>query len=100
MTLDVLEAALEATPGAVLAPGHGDVGGDALAVIDAYRHHRNERLDGVRAALAQAPSDADDAARVDAVIDGVYGGVDAALRPAVEAVVAAQLAHLTRIGEV
>ena len=100
VTLDVLEAALEATPGAVLAPGHGDVGGDALAVIDAYRHHRNERLDGVRAALAQAPSDADDAARVDAVIDGVYGGVDAALRPAVEAVVAAQLAHLMRIGEV
>lgn len=100
VTLDVLEVALEASSGAVLAPGHGDVGGDALAVIDGYRRHRNERLDEVRAALAQTPPDAEDAARVDAVINGVYGGIDAALRPAVEAVVAAQLAHLTRIGEI
>lgn len=80
----------------VLAPGHGPVGGDAGAVIAQYRAHRAARLDEVRAALADVDGAAAGDELVDAVVQAVYADVDPSLRPAVDAIVRAQLAHLGR----
>lgn len=90
-TLDLLAQRAEVAQ-TVLAPGHGVVGGDAAEVIAGYRSHRLQRLDEVRAALAKVGQDAS----VAQVADVVYADVDARLRPAVEAIVSAQLEHLRR----
>lgn len=104
MTLDMLEAVLRERPATCLAPGHGDIGGSAIEAVRAYVAHRNERLEQVRAVLAGLSSAGvtrgegdDDAARLDAVVTAVYPDIDATLRPAVEAIVRAQLAHLDRV---
>lgn len=88
-TLETLAQVSDEQP-TVLAPGHGVVGGDASAAITQYRQHRADRLDEVRAALAQAGADAS----VEQVADMVYADVNPKLRPAVEAIVSAQLEHL------
>lgn len=89
-SLGLLQRRLAGDGNITLAPGHGDVGLDASQVVQQYRKHRQQRLDQVRDVLdAAGPR-----AGVDEVIEAVYADVDAALRPAVEAVVRAQVKHL------
>jgi glyoxylase-like metal-dependent hydrolase (beta-lactamase superfamily II) len=72
----------------LLLPGHGPVLTDPAGVLDYYIGHRRERLDQVRAALA-------DGARTPAeVVAIVYAAVDRALWPAAEVSVRAQLDYL------
>jgi hypothetical protein len=61
---------------------------DAAALLDAYLSHRAARLEQVRAAVARG------ATTVDAVVAAVYADVDAAVRPAAERSVAAQLEYM------
>jgi glyoxylase-like metal-dependent hydrolase (beta-lactamase superfamily II) len=77
-------------------PGHGPVIGDALAVIDHYIAHRHQRLEQVRAAVAQLRSGgAADAARLPRqVVEIVYADVDPVLWGAAELSVRAQLDYL------
>ncbi|WP_404312377.1 MBL fold metallo-hydrolase [Agrococcus terreus] len=85
-SLDRLEALgdLEALP------GHGDPLPSVAEAARAYRAHRLERLDEVRAALERLGADAG----VAEVTDLVYADVDASVRSAAEASMAAQLAYL------
>jgi glyoxylase-like metal-dependent hydrolase (beta-lactamase superfamily II) len=71
-------------------PGHGPELPDLAAVAEAYLAHRAERLEQVRAALAQL---GDDAAPAD-VVRVVYADVDPVLWPAAELSVRAQLDYL------
>ena len=73
-------------------PGHGPELPDAGSVAAAYLAHRAERLDQVRAALADLGPDA--SAR--AVVEHVYTDVDPVLWDAAELSVRAQLAYLRR----
>lgn len=79
-------------------PGHGPVLRDLAEICDEYLAHRAERLDQVRAALASLGADPADAATVGRVVDAVYADTDAAVRPAAEASVRAQLAYLREHG--
>lgn len=76
-----------------LLPGHGPQVPNALQAIDALLTHRQQRLDQVRAVLA------DDASSVDDVASRVYGAVDPGLRAAVHGQVNAQLEYLAARGE-
>jgi glyoxylase-like metal-dependent hydrolase (beta-lactamase superfamily II) len=69
-------------------PGHGPVLTDALGAIEYYLAHRAERLDQVRAALADGAVEPID------VVRRVYADVDERLWPAAELSVRAQLAYL------
>ncbi|MRG61211.1 MBL fold metallo-hydrolase [Agromyces sp. CFH 90414] len=71
-------------------PGHGPVLPDLRAICEAYLAHRAERLDQVRAALAELGTDASP----EAVTDLVYADVDTSVRAAAEASVRAQLTYL------
>lgn len=77
-------------------PGHGAVIDDALGALDFYLAHRQERLEQVRAAVAQLQSggvaDATNLARQ--VVEIVYVDVDPVLWGAAELSVRAQLAYL------
>jgi glyoxylase-like metal-dependent hydrolase (beta-lactamase superfamily II) len=77
-------------------PGHGPVIGDALGALDFYLAHRQERLEQVRAAVAQLQAggvaDATNLARQ--VVEIVYVDVDPVLWGAAELSVRAQLAYL------
>ena len=92
--LDSLDAMYAAASegGLMLAPGHGPTAPEAAAVIDFYRKHRAERLDQVRAALADGASDADDVAQ--AIVEHVYADVPRSVWPAAKATVQAQLEYL------
>ena len=72
----------------VVWPGHGPVLDDALAVLDYYLRHRAERLDQVRAAVADGALEPMD------VVRSVYSDVDPQLWPAAELSVRAQLDYL------
>jgi glyoxylase-like metal-dependent hydrolase (beta-lactamase superfamily II) len=78
-------------------PGHGPVIGDALGALDFYLAHRQERLEQVRAAVAQLQAggvaDATNLARQ--VVEIVYVDVDPVLWGAAELSVRAQLAYLS-----
>jgi glyoxylase-like metal-dependent hydrolase (beta-lactamase superfamily II) len=87
-------ATLRALGPATVLPAHGPVLPDLAATCDAYLAHRQERLDQVRAVLAELDPDLDDAATLAQVTDRVYAETDAAVRFAAEASVAAQLAYL------
>ncbi|HEU0183136.1 MAG TPA: MBL fold metallo-hydrolase [Agromyces mariniharenae] len=76
-------------PVAVL-PGHGPVLRDLASIADDYLAHRAERLDQIRDALLELGADAS----VAQVTDLVYADTDAAVRPAAEASVRAQLVYL------
>lgn len=79
------------SPGPVqVLPGHGPTLPDLAAICDEYLAHRAERLDQVRAALAELGADAS----AEAVTSLVYHDVDSALRRAAEASVRAQLTYL------
>ncbi|KQY60538.1 MBL fold metallo-hydrolase [Aeromicrobium sp. Root495] len=69
-------------------PGHGPVVTDAGAVLDFYLAHRKERLEQVRAAVADGATTARE------VVEKVYADVDEVLWPAAELSVQAQLDHL------
>jgi glyoxylase-like metal-dependent hydrolase (beta-lactamase superfamily II) len=71
-------------------PGHGPVLRDLGSICDDYLVHRADRLEQVRRALAQLGADAS----VSQVTDLVYADTDAAVRPAAEASVRAQLVYL------
>lgn len=71
-----------------LLPGHGPAGGDAGERAAAYLVHRAQRLDQVRAALAEGAQTAADVVRL------VYADVDRSLWPAAELSVRAQLDYL------
>ncbi|HEX8781595.1 MAG TPA: MBL fold metallo-hydrolase [Nocardioides sp.] len=77
-------------------PGHGPVIDDALGALDHYLAHRQERLEQVRAAVAQLQAggvaDATNLARQ--VVEIVYVDVDPVLWGAAELSVRAQLAYL------
>ena len=69
-------------------PGHGPVLDDPIGVVSAYRAHRQERLDQVRAAVgagARTPHE---------VVEAVYADVDRSVWPAAELSVRAQLEYL------
>jgi glyoxylase-like metal-dependent hydrolase (beta-lactamase superfamily II) len=87
-------ATLRALGPATVLPAHGPVLPDLAALCDAYLAHRRERLDQVRAALAELGPGLDDAATLTQVTDRVYAETDAAVRFAAEASVASQLAYL------
>ncbi|MFD7021339.1 MBL fold metallo-hydrolase [Promicromonospora sukumoe] len=81
-------------------PGHGPVLPDLRAAVHAYREHRTQRLDQVRAALtalgvklpdgeAPLPDDV-----LDTVTGAVYSDVDASVLPAARSSVRAQLEYL------
>jgi glyoxylase-like metal-dependent hydrolase (beta-lactamase superfamily II) len=72
----------------VLLPGHGPVLDEPLVVVDYYLRHRRERLEQVRAALADGATDAKD------VVRRVYADVDPVLWSAAERSVRAQLEYL------
>ncbi len=88
--LDSLRRLADLAPGTAVLPGHGPELPDAPAVARAYLAHREERLDQVRAALAQLGPDATPRQ----VVEVVYADVDRALWPAAELSVRAQLDHL------
>ncbi|GAA2454279.1 MBL fold metallo-hydrolase [Agromyces soli] len=92
-SLERLRALAGATDAPVpVLPAHGPVLPDLAAVCDAYLAHRAERLDQVRAALAELGA----GASAEAVTDAVYHDTDASVREAAEASVRAQLAYLRR----
>jgi len=72
-------------------PGHGPELADAGVAARAYLAHREQRLDQVRAVLAERPQ----ASAMD-VVERVYAEVDRAVWPAAELSVRAQLAFLRR----
>jgi glyoxylase-like metal-dependent hydrolase (beta-lactamase superfamily II) len=74
-------------------PGHGPVRDDAVALVDGYLAHREERLDQVRAAITAGAPDAD------AVLRQVYGEVDGGLIFAARWSLEAQLDYLREQGE-
>ncbi|MCA4132096.1 MBL fold metallo-hydrolase [Arthrobacter sp. M4] len=82
--------ALEALGPATLLPAHGPVRPAVDALCREYRAHRHQRLDQIRAALADLGEDAG----VEAVTDAVYPDVDPSVRWAAETSVAAQLDYL------
>jgi glyoxylase-like metal-dependent hydrolase (beta-lactamase superfamily II) len=81
---------LAATDVDVLLPGHGPVLDAPVETLDYYLRHRDERLDQVRAALADGATDAAD------VVHRVYADVDPGLWPAAESSVRAQMDYLGR----
>ena len=85
--LDSLER-LRSLGRVTLLPGHGPVGPDAGGAAAAYLAHRAERLEQVRAALAEGATTPAEVVRV------VYADVDRALWPAAEQSVRAQLEYL------
>jgi glyoxylase-like metal-dependent hydrolase (beta-lactamase superfamily II) len=70
-------------------PGHGPELPDAASAAAGYLAHREQRLDQVRAVLAEHPG-----AEPSEVLERVYAEVDRALWPAAELSVQAQLAYL------
>jgi glyoxylase-like metal-dependent hydrolase (beta-lactamase superfamily II) len=90
-TLDELRSLAGASGLRVLLPGHGPVLGDPAGVLDYYIAHRRERLDQVRAAIA------DGARSPMEIVAIVYADVDQALWPAAEWSVRAQLDYLNSL---
>jgi glyoxylase-like metal-dependent hydrolase (beta-lactamase superfamily II) len=73
-----------------LLPGHGPALSDCGAAARGYLAHREQRLEQVRAAVADGVRTADD------VVDVVYPGIDPAIRFAAIASARAQLDYLRR----
>ena len=95
-SLDRLHALAEAHDIDVVWPGHGPVIDDALAALDYYISHRQERLAQVEAALSQLQAGglADAVTLPRQVVEIVYADVDPVLWGAAELSVRAQLDYL------
>lgn len=89
-SLDRLHALAAAHDVDAVWPGHGPVIDNALAVLDYYISHRQQRLDQVRDALGVLGSDATPRQ----VVEHVYTDVDRSLWGAAELSVRAQLEYL------
>lgn len=74
----------------ILLPGHGPISQTPVELIEFYEKHRLERLEQVRAALAQGASTVQEVTAV------VYSDVDPKVLPAAEMTVAAQLEYLNQ----
>jgi glyoxylase-like metal-dependent hydrolase (beta-lactamase superfamily II) len=74
-------------------PGHGPQLADPAGVLEAYRRHRAERLEQVRAAVDAGASSPEQ------VVAVVYADVDRSLWPAAELSVRAQLDYLARLAQ-
>ncbi len=97
--LDSLERIAALTgDGAVTAilPGHGPVVPDAGAMVAYYRHHRAERLEQVRQALADGAATEDDP--VEGVLRRVYADVPESVWPAARMSIRAQVDFLSARG--
>ncbi|MET9492251.1 MBL fold metallo-hydrolase [Nocardia sp. NPDC006630] len=88
--LESLRRLASVAPARVLLPAHGPDHVDALPVIDFYIKHREERLNQVRAALAELGPNA----KALQIVAKVYADVDKRLWPAAHSSVNAQLAYL------
>jgi glyoxylase-like metal-dependent hydrolase (beta-lactamase superfamily II) len=88
--LDSLRALAAAQEGTAVLPGHGPELPDLAVTAEQYLAHREERLDQVRAALAQLGEDATPRA----VVEVVYADVDRSLWAPAEWSVQAQLDYL------
>jgi glyoxylase-like metal-dependent hydrolase (beta-lactamase superfamily II) len=88
--LNSLRRLLDLSPGLTGLPGHGPELSDLRASVQGYLEHREQRLDQVRAALAQLGEDA----TVRQVVEHVYADVDRALWGPAEHSVRAQLDYL------
>ncbi|TQM29250.1 MBL fold metallo-hydrolase [Nocardia bhagyanarayanae] len=88
--LGSLDRLIEAGAGKALLPAHGPDHPDLEPVARYYIQHRRERLDQVRAALAELGPDAG----AMAVVRKVYADVDKRLWPAARSSVQAQLEYL------
>lgn len=98
-SLDRLHALAESREVTTIWPGHGPVIDDALAALDYYIAHRGERLDQIRAALAQLedlphPEGIASEELPRRVVEIVYTDVDPVLWGAAELSVRAQLDYL------
>jgi glyoxylase-like metal-dependent hydrolase (beta-lactamase superfamily II) len=90
-SLDLLQRMVETRDVVELLPGHGPIVTDPLQWLSFYRHHRRERLDEIRAALAAGDRTARE------IVARVYADVDRSLWPAAEQSVRAQLDYLTQM---
>ena len=105
-SLNRLRALAEAAELSSVWPGHGPVIVDALAALDFYLAHRQERLEQVREALREMDASPDGLTQaVDnggglatSVVEKVYADVDPVLWGAAELSVRAQLAYLRASG--
>ncbi|WP_265520219.1 MBL fold metallo-hydrolase [Oerskovia flava] len=98
-SLDRLEALTRPEgPAVVGLPGHGPAVEDLGEKVRAYRAHRLERLDQVRAVLVAQGVDASAPGAVDLVVAHVYGDVDPSVRGAARQSVTAQLVYLRGTG--
>ncbi len=79
---------------ATLWPTHGPPVTEPEPFLKAYLNHRLRREDAILAVLARGP------AKVDALVDEVYVGLDQRLKRAAASSVLAHLLHLVRKGEV
>ncbi|SOC56286.1 MBL fold metallo-hydrolase [Ornithinimicrobium cerasi] len=75
-----------------IAPGHGPVVPDAAGTVEYYLTHRHERLEQVRAAVAELREGTRELA--DAVVERVYADVPRSVWPAARLSVLAQLDYL------
>ncbi len=91
-SLHRLHALAEAQEVDAVWPGHGPVIGNALAALDYYLAHRQERLEQIREALHHLDPAREDLPR--AVVERVYADVDPVLWGAAELSVRAQIAYL------
>ncbi|QNN54650.1 MBL fold metallo-hydrolase [Nocardioides mesophilus] len=76
-------------------PGHGPVIDDALGALDFYLAHRRERLEQIRAALADLGADLRGEGLARLIVERVYADVDPVLWGAAELSVRAQLDYLS-----
>lgn len=90
--LESLRRLADLAPDTAVLTGHGPELPDVAGVASAYLAHREQRLDQVRAALAELGGQA--SARQ--VVEVVYTDVDRSLWPAAELSVRAQLEYLRR----
>jgi glyoxylase-like metal-dependent hydrolase (beta-lactamase superfamily II) len=92
-SLGLLEQFVHTREVVELLPGHGPIVTDPLRWLSFYRHHRRERLDEIRAALAagdRTPTE---------IVARVYAEVDRSVWPAAEQSVRAQLDYLRQMDE-
>jgi glyoxylase-like metal-dependent hydrolase (beta-lactamase superfamily II) len=87
-SLDELHQLASESEVALLLPGHGQALPEPAGVIDAYRAHRQQRLEQVKAAVAAGAGTAQE------VVESVYAEVPRELWPAALVSVQAQLAYL------